>query len=153
MADAPPVHWAGTQGRILAFLHQYIDTHGYPPSIREIATAVRLTSTASVAYELQDLEARGHIARTPGVARGIVILTTPEEPEMADGPTEEQQVLIRRCGWLDEATLGKGSEHSHRGGLFVVVDGPSPDDQTEVCGAHLPDLIPDGGAIVSPVEL
>lgn len=73
-----PSWWWGTrQGRILAYLRDYVAEHGYPPSMREVGDACGLTSSSSVAHQLQVLEARGHIKRDPGSPRAITILTHP----------------------------------------------------------------------------
>lgn len=49
------------QEKILEFLNQYIEEKGYPPSVREICTAVGLKSTATVSYHLNELKRQGRI--------------------------------------------------------------------------------------------
>jgi SOS-response transcriptional repressor LexA len=44
-----------TKMRILAYMAEYQQDHGYPPSIREIANAVGLKSTGSVHRHVRDL--------------------------------------------------------------------------------------------------
>ena len=46
---------------IYAFLKDYIASHGYPPTTREIMAGVGLRSTASVHYHLSELSRRGAI--------------------------------------------------------------------------------------------
>ena len=50
---------------ILEFVNQFIQENGYAPSVREIGAAVGLSSTASVSYHLQQLQAQG-LLRTCG---------------------------------------------------------------------------------------
>ena len=50
---------------IVDFVEQFIQENGYAPSIREIGAAVGLSSTASVSYHLQKLQAEG-LLRSPG---------------------------------------------------------------------------------------
>ena len=50
---------------ILEFVNQFIQENGYAPSVREIGAAVGLSSTASVSYHLQQLQAKG-LLRSPG---------------------------------------------------------------------------------------
>jgi repressor LexA len=57
------------QRKILEFMKQWIDRHGYPPSMREIGEAVELVSPSSVAYQLQALERKGWIRRDPKIPR------------------------------------------------------------------------------------
>ena len=52
-------------GLIVEFVNQFIQENGYAPSIREIGQAVGLSSTASVSYHLQNLQAKG-LLRSPG---------------------------------------------------------------------------------------
>ena len=41
------------------FVNEFVQEHGYSPSVREIGEAVGLRSTASVSYHLQALQAKG----------------------------------------------------------------------------------------------
>lgn len=50
---------------ILEFVNQFIQENGFAPSVREIGTAVGLSSTASVSYHLQQLQAKGLLV-SPG---------------------------------------------------------------------------------------
>ncbi len=60
-----------TGERVLDFVCQFIKSHGFPPSVREIAQGVGLGSTSVVDYHLSALEREGRIERTPGIARGL----------------------------------------------------------------------------------
>lgn len=60
------------------FIAEYIQAHGYPPSIREIAQHCHLGRTTVVRY-LDRLEAQGHLRRSTGVARSITLLRPPPE--------------------------------------------------------------------------
>ena len=44
---------------ILDFINSFIQENGYAPSVREIGQAVGLNSTASVSYQLRQLQAKG----------------------------------------------------------------------------------------------
>ncbi|MDB5306673.1 MAG: hypothetical protein JWO38_875 [Gemmataceae bacterium] len=73
MADFTP-----TQGRYLAFIHAYIDRHGYPPAESEIATAM-CVSPPSVNQIVKMLEKKGLILRHPGQPRSLQILVPEDE--------------------------------------------------------------------------
>lgn len=60
---------------ILAFLNQFIGEYGYPPSVREIAQAVGLKSTASVHYHLDALNRSGEITVDGSKNRAITLPT------------------------------------------------------------------------------
>ena len=50
---------------ILDFINSFIQENGYAPSVREIGQAVGLSSTASVSYQLRQLQAKG-LLQAPG---------------------------------------------------------------------------------------
>lgn len=58
---------------ILCFLKEFVLQNGYPPSIREIMTAVGLKSTASVHYHLTELNRAGLISTDGMKNRAITI--------------------------------------------------------------------------------
>ncbi len=64
------------QEQILGFLRQYIKTHGFAPTLSQIAQALGVSSLATVHEHLTTLERKGLIKRKDGHARGIE-LTTP----------------------------------------------------------------------------
>lgn len=49
---------------IMNFVNEFVQEHGYSPSVREIGEAVGLRSTASVSYHLQALQAKGILGAT-----------------------------------------------------------------------------------------
>ena len=62
------------QEEILEYLKEVILKKGYPPSVREICTAVGLSSTSSVFNHLEKLEKNGYIRRDPAKPRCIEIV-------------------------------------------------------------------------------
>ena len=62
------------QREILEFLKSELLKKGYPPSVREICTAVSLKSTSSVHSHLSTLEQNGYIHRDPTKPRAIEII-------------------------------------------------------------------------------
>ena len=65
------------QSEILRVIQSSMAEHGYAPSMREIGAAVGLTSTASVKYQLEILEAKGFIRRDESKGRALEL--TPDE--------------------------------------------------------------------------
>ena len=74
------------QRRILEFIREWVDRHGYPPSVREIGEAVGLVSPSSVAYQLKELEKKGYLRRDPNRPRAVDV-RLPVEP----GADEDEQ--------------------------------------------------------------
>jgi repressor LexA len=61
------------QRKVLQVIRDSVQQHGYPPSMREIAKAVGLTSTSSVAYQLGVLQAKGYLHRDVGRPRTVEV--------------------------------------------------------------------------------
>ncbi len=62
------------QEQILEYIKDVFKDRGYPPSVREICTAVNLKSTSTVHSHLNSLEKKGLIKRDPTKPRAIEIL-------------------------------------------------------------------------------
>ncbi len=62
------------QAEILTFIQRHGDTHGYPPSVREIGRALGLTSSSTVHSHLAALEKKGYVRRDPSKPRALEIL-------------------------------------------------------------------------------
>ncbi|HET8662509.1 MAG TPA: transcriptional repressor LexA [Micromonosporaceae bacterium] len=76
------------QQRILEFIRSWVETHGYPPSVREIGEAVGLVSPSSVAYQLKELERKGYLRRDPNRPRAVDV-RPPSDP----GEPDDEEVL------------------------------------------------------------
>jgi repressor LexA len=61
------------QRRVLQVIRDSVERRGYPPSLREIADAVGLTSTSSVSYQLSMLEHKGYVRRDIGRPRTVEV--------------------------------------------------------------------------------
>jgi repressor LexA len=62
------------QQEIWQFLAQYVDEHGYPPTVREIGEAVGLASPSTVHAHLANLERAGLLRRDPTKPRAIELV-------------------------------------------------------------------------------
>jgi repressor LexA len=72
----------GRQQEIWKFLTDYVDEHGYPPTVREIGEAVGLASPSTVHAHLANLERAGLIKRDPTKPRALELRRDPK-PEPA----------------------------------------------------------------------
>jgi repressor LexA len=71
------------QGQYLAFIYYYSKIHGCAPSEAEMQQYFRV-SPPSVHQMILTLEARGLLERTPGQARSIHLLISPDHlPDLA----------------------------------------------------------------------
>jgi repressor LexA len=69
------------QKEILTFVQRYTDTHGYPPSVREIGQAMGLTSSSTVHSHLEALARKGFLRRDTSKPRALEILRSGHGPQ------------------------------------------------------------------------
>ena len=62
------------QQRILEYIREFVEDHPYPPSVREIQQACKISSTSVVDYNLRLLQRDGIIRRAPEISRGIELV-------------------------------------------------------------------------------
>ena len=75
------------QRELLAFIEDYIDQNGYPPSIREMASHMGIRSTNGVNDHLKALERKGFILRNPGSKSRAISLAKPRQASLPKGIT------------------------------------------------------------------
>jgi repressor LexA len=73
------------QRRVLQVIRESVERRGYPPTMREIAQAVGLASTSSVAHQLETLQNKGYLHRDAGRPRAVEI-HLPGHPPVRPGP-------------------------------------------------------------------
>src|SRR5574341_276459 len=71
------------QQEILTFVRRFTETHGYPPSVREIGQAMGLTSSSTVHSHLEALERKGFVRRDPSKPRALEIMSNGHGPHRA----------------------------------------------------------------------
>jgi repressor LexA len=76
----------GRQQEIWDFLVDYVDRHGYPPTVREIGEAVGLASPSTVHAHLANLERAGLLKRDPTKPRALELVG--REPAAAAATAE-----------------------------------------------------------------
>lgn len=78
------------QRNILKYMENYLDTHGFPPTIREIGEATDIKSTSVVNYNLNKLVSAGYLARSSRMSRGIrLVKSTKGKGMMSVMPTNQ----------------------------------------------------------------
>jgi repressor LexA len=70
--------------QMLAFIQQFTNERGFPPTIREIGKEFRIASTNGVRYYLHMLERSGQLKRSNRISRGIGAVST-AAPRMRTG--------------------------------------------------------------------
>jgi repressor LexA len=74
------VELTGRQQEIWSFLVEYVDRHGYPPTVREIGEAVGLASPSTVHAHLANLERAGLLRRDPTKPRALELTGRESQP-------------------------------------------------------------------------
>jgi repressor LexA len=87
------------QRAILDYLHEYVEQHGYPPTVREIGQAVGLRSPSTVHAHLAQLERAGLLRRDPTKPRALELTDRRREH-----PVEEAEV--RRLPLVGQIAAG-----------------------------------------------
>lgn len=61
------------QQQVLDFISSYLDTHGCPPTLREISEHIQAKGTVTAIRHLDALERKGYIQRRTGSSRSITL--------------------------------------------------------------------------------
>jgi len=83
------------QQQIWNFLVEYVDGHGYPPTVREIGEEVGLASPSTVHAHLANLERAGLLRRDPTKPRALELLGRERTTAPAPAPAEVEVVPAR----------------------------------------------------------
>lgn len=71
--------------KILAYMIIEIKKKGYPPTVREICTALEIKSTSTVHKDIENLEKKGFIKKDPAKPRALMVV------DPTTGQMQEQQ--------------------------------------------------------------
>jgi repressor LexA len=82
------------QQQIWDFLVEYVDGHGYPPTVREIGEAVGLASPSTVHAHLANLERAGLLRRDPTKPRALELARTRRVEALPDRPEPRKLPLL-----------------------------------------------------------
>ena len=104
------------QQRIYDFLASYIQSRGYPPSVREIGEAVGLKSPSTVHFHLKHLEEAGVIAKGAGKGRAIALMAQPvpeDKVPIVGNVAAGSPILAEECieDYLTFDTGGRAGEY------------------------------------------
>ena len=82
------------QQEIWNYLVEYVDRHGYPPTVREIGEEVGLASPSTVHAHLANLERAGLLRRDPTKPRALELLGR-ERREPSERESDERADVSR----------------------------------------------------------
>jgi repressor LexA len=92
------------QQEIWNYLVEYVDGHGYPPTVREIGEHVGLASPSTVHAHLANLERAGLLRRDPTKPRALELIG--RERREADAFTPEERNDFTRLPLVGEIAAG-----------------------------------------------
>jgi repressor LexA len=84
------------QQEIWQFLAEYVDAHGYPPTVREIGDAVGLASPSTVHAHLANLERAGMLRRDPTKPRALELVGRQRQASSAHAVSTPTLPLVGR---------------------------------------------------------
>ena len=65
---------------LLNFIKEHQEEYGYPPTVREMCRAIKVSSTSTISYYLNKLEGSGQIKKSPNKNRALEIVGD-DEPD------------------------------------------------------------------------
>ena len=86
------------QQQIWNYLVEYVDRHGYPPTVREIGEEVGLASPSTVHAHLANLERAGLLRRDPTKPRALELLGRDRRAENRRPPRSRRAVRLPLLG-------------------------------------------------------
>ena len=91
------------QQEIWDFLVEYVDRHGYPPTVREIGERVGLASPSTVHAHLANLERAGYLRRDPTKPRALELTGLRRQDARPAPPSARGRRAPVRAAWSDRA--------------------------------------------------
>ena len=61
--------------QVLEYISQYLQRNGYAPTLMEIAQGLGLNAASTIHEHVQRLINKGYIKKTPGIERGIEVIS------------------------------------------------------------------------------
>ena len=110
---------------MLTFIDEFIKTHGYSPSYREIVSGTNHNSVATVAVHINNLIKRGHLTKRDNSARSLELTEpTDEQPKVAVKNLNESEAkwLVEKVdAFFKEAELSAQLKDEQLDKLYVLI--------------------------------
>jgi len=92
--------------KILSYMKKEIKKKGYPPTVREICTALNIKSTSTTHKDIETLVEKGYIVKDPSKPRALMIKpsTQAEGSTSADAPNQGN---VERTDIIDVPVVGR----------------------------------------------
>jgi repressor LexA len=100
------------QTQVLEFINQYLEDHGYPPTVREVAGHFGFRSPRAAHDHMKALERKGHLRSKKGMPRTLEVLRSRGIPVLGRVAAGEPMLAVEEAEEsldLDPAFFGAGS--------------------------------------------
>ncbi len=103
----------GKQERVLGFIVEYLERHGYPPTLKEIAGSFGISSLNAVRDHLRALEGKGYLRRAADKSRALTVVGREARGEWPArsglpliGEVAAGSPILAEQNWQDAIDLG-----------------------------------------------
>ncbi len=94
--------------KILTYMKEEIRKKGYPPTVREMCTALGIKSTSTTHKDLENLEEKGYIKKDPAKPRALMIIDPDTGKSFGETDSFEQvHDHIDRADVVDIPVIGR----------------------------------------------
>jgi len=94
--------------KILTYMKEEIKKKGYPPTVREMCTALGIKSTSTTHKDLENLELKGYIKKDPAKPRALMIIDPETGKSFGDTEIAEPvRAQVERADVVDIPVIGR----------------------------------------------
>ena len=94
--------------KILTYMKEEIKKKGYPPTVREMCTALGIKSTSTTHKDLENLEMKGYIKKDPAKPRALMIIDPETGKSFGESETSEPaREQMDRADIVDVPVIGR----------------------------------------------
>ncbi|MEG0830091.1 MAG: transcriptional repressor LexA [Anaerovoracaceae bacterium] len=93
--------------KILAYMKEEIKKKGYPPTVREICTALGIKSTSTAHKDIDGLVQKGYIVKDPSKPRALMIVDHNFHGEREDVSPDPENIRVERTDVVDIPLVGQ----------------------------------------------
>ena len=90
--------------RILNYMKEEIKTKGYPPTVREICTAIGIKSTSTAHKDIESLVRQGYLVKDPSKPRALMVVDPHADKKTA---AEKNTEVLERSDVVDIPVVGR----------------------------------------------
>ncbi|MCI8609085.1 MAG: transcriptional repressor LexA [Firmicutes bacterium] len=93
--------------RILNYMKEEIRTKGYPPTVREICTAIGIKSTSTAHKDIESLVRQGYLVKDPSKPRALMVVDPHANKRQPVPATSSGSSAVERTDVVDIPIIGR----------------------------------------------